>query len=139
MIPNIKKITIQGLVFLVNLALIATGVFYIKNQQDEKIAADDLVSNAIADDQIDAIDEIDMINPVAEKAAQLQRIIENTTAQKRDSVANNTGQINTQKPITVTKTIPGATKTVTTTSPSSIATQSVSAAKPSPAKTTKKS
>ncbi len=127
MLENIKKISIQTLVLIVNIALVISGVSYFKNQQEKK----DLANNTLATGEATPVATVDSI---AEKAAQLQQIIEKNSAQKAASASKNTGQVTVQQPKTVTQVIPGGTKTVTTTAPSSSSTST-----PAPAKTTKKS
>ncbi len=124
MLENIKKISIQTLVLFVNVCLVGGGVSYFKNQQEKK----DLANNA------DAVVPIEVVDPIAEKAAQLQQIIDKNSTQKNSSASKNTGKITVQQPKTVTQTIPGGTKTVTVP-----ATSSSSSSTPAPAKTTKKS
>ncbi len=118
MFENIKKFAVQGLVLILNVALVGGGVAYFKKQQEKK----DLANSAPVAD----VAPIPTIDPIAEKAAQLQQIIEKSSAQKNSNAAKNSGKITVQQPQTVTQVIPGGTKTVT-----------VQGA--SPAKTTKKS
>jgi hypothetical protein len=128
-LENIKKFSIQTLVLLINASLVGGGVLYFKDQQEKKDA-----SQALAD-SVPGETSGETIDPIAEKAAQLQQIIDKTTAQKTESVAKNTGSVTVKQPKTVTQVIPGGTKTLTTASPSSV--KSTTTAKP--AKTTKKS
>ncbi len=119
MLENIKKISIQTLVLFVNVCLVGVGALYFKNQQEKK----DLANSApVAAETV----PVPIIDPIAEKAAQLEKIIEKNAAQKNSSASKSTGQITVQQPKTVTQTIPGGTQTVTV----PVAT---------PAKTTKKS
>lgn len=130
MFGKIKKNSVQTAVLLVNLGLVWGGVLYFKNQQTKKNASENLANNAIAEEIPVAI-----IDPIAEKAAQLQQIIDNNAVQASADAAKNTGQITVQKPKTVTQTIPGGTKTVNVSSTSSSSKTST----PKPAATTKKS
>jgi len=126
MFEKIKKIAIQVVFLLVNASLVSGGVLYLKNQQEEKDAAQELANSKAQQNEVETID------PIAEKALQLQQIVEKISAQKIESVSQNTGKITVQQPKTVTQVIPGGTKTITTTSPSSSSSST-------PAKTTKKS
>jgi len=126
---KIKKFAVQIFVLFINIALVGGGVAYFKNQQEKKDALQALADSVPVETPVETID------PIAEKAAQLQQIIDKTTAQKNESAAKNTGSVTIKQPKTVTQVIPGGTKTVVTTSPSS--SKSTTTAKP--AKTTKKS
>jgi hypothetical protein len=138
MLENVKKFTVQGVVLLINIALVSGGVSYFQNQQAKKDAAKELASNV--SEEVATEESIPSVDPVAEKAAQLQKIIETSAAQKTEAVAKNTGTVTVQQPKTVTKVIPGATKTVTTTSPSSSSSKSTTTTtKAAPAKKTKTS
>ncbi len=125
---KLKKIIVQVAVLFINVALVGGGVAYFKNQQEKKDALQALADNVIVETPVETID------PIAEKAAQLQQIIDQVATQKNENVAKNTGKITVQQPKTVTQVIPGGTKTVTTTAPSSSSTTTSK-----PAKTTKKS
>ncbi len=116
MFENFKKIAIQSLVLFLNVALVGGGVSYFKKEQEKK----DLASKA------EAVSQVETIDPIAEKAAQLEQIIAKASAQKSSNASKNSGKITVQQPKTVTEVIPGGTKTVT-----------VQAS--SPTKTTKKS
>ncbi|MEI7621169.1 MAG: hypothetical protein WCJ51_01385 [Candidatus Moraniibacteriota bacterium] len=126
MFEKIKKISVQILVLLVNAALVGGGVFYLKNEQAQKEA-----EQKLADAQPEASQTVpvEAIDPIAEKAQQLQQIIQNNSQVAKDSTLKNTGQVTVQKPKTITQTIPGAVQTVTVPATST----------PTPAKTTKKS
>lgn len=121
---NVKKMAVRAILLFINAALVFSGVLYFKNQQEKK----DLAKKALAD----SVAPVETADPIAEKAAQLQQIIDKNSAQKKESVSKNTGMVTVQQPRTVTQVIPGGTKTITTTSPSSSSSSS-------PAKTTKKS
>lgn len=121
---NVKKMAVRAIVLFINAALVFSGVLYFKNQQEKK----DLAKKALAD----SVAPVETADPIAEKAAQLQQIIDKNSAQKKESVSKNTGMVTVQQPRTVTQVIPGGTKTITATSPSSSSSSS-------PAKTTKKS
>jgi hypothetical protein len=126
---KLKKFIVQIVVLFINVALVGGGVAYFKNQQEKKDALQGLANNV--GEEIPA----ETIDPIAEKAAQLQQIIDQTTAQKNENVAKNTGSVTVKQPKTVTQVIPGGTKNVVTTSPASVK----STTTPKPAKTTKKS
>ena len=73
---KIKKFAVQAFVLLINIALVGGGVAYFKNQQEKKDALEEL-ANSVADEA-----PVETINPIAEKASQLQQIIDKTTTQK---------------------------------------------------------
>lgn len=127
MMENLKKYATQTLVLMINVALVGGGVSYFKKQQDQKNIEAGLAASAPEIAQAPAVD------PVAEKAQQLQQIIDKNSKDKTATVKSSPANVPVQVPKTVTQTIPGGTKTVTTTSPSSTKTSST------PAKTTKKS
>lgn len=128
MFEKIKKFGLQFLVLVVNAGLVGGGVSYFKHQQDKKNAAAELAF----DTQKDGSQSEALLDPIAQKAQELQQIIDKNAKQKNESIANNPAKVQTQVPKTVTQTIPGATKTVTKNTTSSSST-------PSPSKTTQKS
>ena len=109
MFENLKKKAVQAVVLLINIALVGGGISFFKNQQEKKNASQDL-AKALNDSE------------VADKAAELQQIIENNASQKKESTSNNSGQVTVQKPKTVTQTVPGGTQTVTSPAPKPAAT-----------------
>lgn len=118
---KVKSFLVKAVVFIINVALVAGGVFFIKNQQRQKQAEADLVAANEAEKAAQSI---------GEQASQLQQIVEQNRNQKTDSVASNPSQVTVQKPTVITETIPAQTKAVNV---------STSTSAPAPKATTKKS
>lgn len=121
MFEKIKKYGVKVLVFLLNLGLVGGGAAYIKNQRDKQKEAESKESAAIAEQEA---------RQIADKAKELDQIIQNSANQKTESVANNPSEVTIQQPKTVTEVVPGGTTTVKSTKTTSSKT---------PSKTTKKS
>jgi hypothetical protein len=101
---KLKKFIVQIVVLFINVALVGGGVAYFKNQQEKKDALQGLANNV--GEEIPA----ETIDPIAEKAAQLQQIIDQTTAQKNENVAKNTGSVTVQQPAKPAKTTSSSSK-----------------------------
>jgi biopolymer transport protein ExbB/TolQ len=121
---KLKGILVKSIILLINAGLVVSGVFFIKNNQDQKQVSEDLANNANANNEQ---------KQLSEQALQLQKIVEQNRNQKTETISKNPSTITVQKPTTVTQTIPAKTTTV------KVPVASSSSSSSSSSKTTKKS
>lgn len=128
LLEKIKQHAGKFLFFSLNLLLIGTGAMFIKQKALEK---------DLAKAQAEKADLIKM-QTATQSVSAVQNDIAADRQQKLDGVANNTGTVTAQQTVPVTKTVPGAVRTVTVpeTTTSSTATSKTTT---SPTKTTKTS
>jgi len=93
--------------FIMNVSVVTTGVFFIKQKNVEK------TNSAIAET------DVQNYKSAADYALEIQRLIRADGGQKTDSIANNSDTVQKQQSVPVTKTIPAVTKTVTVQQPAS--------------------
>lgn len=124
---NIGKI----IFFAANVSLVAIGFLFFWQKNLEHAIEE---TNALAKESADRL---------LKNADDMEALIADDRQQKIDSIANNPAIVTKQETVQVTKTIPGATRTVTvpsgTTSSKTTSTTKKTASAPAPAKSTKTS
>jgi len=122
---------------IMNISIVSVGVMMIKQKSIEK----DLEKTVTAAKEATLDPSSQNYKTAADYAYDAQQRVIAEKEAKLNSVANNTGTVQKQQTVAVTKTIPAVTKTVTVSSPSSSSNSSSSSSSTkssTPAKTTTK-